>query len=166
MIVFDEIEYTITATCYDKNTFAERESIWDSIARSFRLIGPAKPRTPLGKIEPTKPRSPASKLERANQAVQFAERGHSYFNSSQYQQALEEFEKGKMVTHEVPWNFLGASMTYMQMVVTGAVPEDQVIIYVERAEKNIQACLLISPRDQVYLDAKRNIEDYRKRHNI
>jgi tetratricopeptide (TPR) repeat protein len=37
MIVFGGIEYAITATCFDQQTFAEREKVWDAIVTSFRL---------------------------------------------------------------------------------------------------------------------------------
>jgi hypothetical protein len=79
---------------------------------------------------------------------------------------FEQFEKGKMVTHEFTWNFLGASMTIMQMVETGAIPEDQIAMAIAKAEKDLQACLLISPREQDYLNALQGIQDFKKKHNI
>ena len=38
MIVFDETEYAITATCFDQKEFVEKEKIWDEIVASFRLL--------------------------------------------------------------------------------------------------------------------------------
>ncbi len=154
LINFGETEYAITANCFDQHKFVERENIWDAIVMSFRLILPVKPH------------KTTNVLERMKQAAQFAERGQSYFKSGNYQKALEQFEKGKMVTHEFTWNFLGASMTIMQMIETGAIPEDQMAMAIAKAEKDLQACLLISPREQDYLNALQGIQDFKKKHNI
>jgi tetratricopeptide (TPR) repeat protein len=40
LIVFNLIEYQLTAACYDQLTFQESENKWDSIARSFHLLQP------------------------------------------------------------------------------------------------------------------------------
>lgn len=37
MIVFAGIEYAITASSYDRQMFSEREGIWDTVVKSFRL---------------------------------------------------------------------------------------------------------------------------------
>ena len=37
LIVFGRVEYAITAICANENTLSERESIWDTIVKSFRL---------------------------------------------------------------------------------------------------------------------------------
>jgi tetratricopeptide (TPR) repeat protein len=37
MIVFGGVEYAITASCYNQRAFTERERIWDTVVRSFRL---------------------------------------------------------------------------------------------------------------------------------
>ena len=71
-----------------------------------------------------------------------------------------------MATYEFPWNFFGASMTLMQMIKTGAIPEGQVELAVTRAEKNLEACLLTTPREQDYLDMMVAIQDFRKSHSI
>jgi tetratricopeptide (TPR) repeat protein len=154
LLVFGETEYAVTATCFNQPAFAETEKVWDTVVTSFRPIGA------------TAPRRITSKLERIYQAAQFAERGHGYFRAGRYQEALEQFEQGQLVTHEYAGNFLGAGMTLMQMVVTGATPANQIASTVERAEKNLQACLLIAPREPDYLDALRQIQDYKRKHNI
>ncbi len=154
LIVFGETEYAITATCFDQQMLAESENMWDRIATSFRLIEPVgSSKTP-------------SKIDRMNQASQITERGFSYFRSGLYLKALEQFEKGKMISHEFTWNFLGVSMTIMQMLETGTVPKDQFTRAVKYAEKNLEVCLLLAPHEQDYLDAMRGIQDFKKRHNI
>ena len=37
LLVFGEIEYDITANCFDQKSFVERERTWDSIVKSFRI---------------------------------------------------------------------------------------------------------------------------------
>lgn len=37
MIVFAGIEFAITASSYDRQTFTERERIWDAVVKSFRI---------------------------------------------------------------------------------------------------------------------------------
>ena len=53
----------------------------------------------------------------------------------------------------------------VQMIEIQAIPEDQIPVYLERAEVNIAACLRIAPTEQDYLAVKRGIGEYRKRHN-
>jgi hypothetical protein len=105
-------------------------------------------------------------MEQMRQAMWFAEQGFSLFRSDHYQKALEQFEKGKMVTHEFTWNFLGASMTIMQMIEKGVIPEDQMRLAVALAEKNITACLLINPQEQDYITAMKDIQDFKKKRGI
>ena len=38
MIVLGETEYSITATCFDKEQLAEKEKTWDAIVASFHLL--------------------------------------------------------------------------------------------------------------------------------
>lgn len=154
LIYFGETEYAITANCFDRHRFIERENTWDTIVTSFRLITPVEPRKTASSIEPMR------------QAAQFFEQGHSLFRTGRYQKALEQFEKGKMVTHEFTWNFLGVSMTIMQMIETGAIPEDQITLAVAMAEKNLKACLLINPKEQDYLNAMKGVQDFKKKRGI
>ena len=37
LIVFGRVEYAITGICTNKNTLSEREAIWDTIVKSFRI---------------------------------------------------------------------------------------------------------------------------------
>ena len=94
------------------------------------------------------------------------EKGYGYFRSGYYQQALEQFERGKMITHEYPSNFLGVSMTLMQMVEEGAIPENQIRLTVRNAEKNLEVCLLISPGGQDYVEAMKAIQELKRKHNL
>jgi hypothetical protein len=154
LIVFGETEYAMTVTSFDRQRVAERESACDAIVMSFRQITPEKPDTS------------SSILERATKASQFFEQGNRHFQAGRYRQALAQFEKGKMVTHEFPWNFMGASMTLMQMIETGEVPKDQIKETLAMAEKNLQACLLISPTQQDYVQAMQIIQEYKRRYNV
>ncbi|MCB9419758.1 MAG: hypothetical protein H6667_08135 [Ardenticatenaceae bacterium] len=137
LIVFGETEYAMTVGCSDQQVFEEREQVWDGIAGSFRLI------------TPTKPVTTSSKIDRMMEAAKFAKRGHAHFRAGRYQKALKEFRMGMPVTHEFPWNFFGASMTLMQMVEKGHVPEDQILATILEAENFLKICLLIDPRHWV-----------------
>jgi hypothetical protein len=154
LIVFGGTEYAMTASSFDRQRFADQESTWDMIAMSFRQTAPKKPDTTNNLVD------------RATRAGRFFERGLRHFQSGRYRRALAEFEKGKMVSHEFPWNFVGASMTLMQMIEKDEIPEDQIKVTLAMAEKNLQACLLISPTQQDYLDAMQVIQDYKKRYNV
>jgi hypothetical protein len=154
LLVFDETEYAITATCFDQHAEAETEKAWDAMITSFRLIGASTPRRVT------------SKPERIYQAALYAEHGFDAFRAGRYQEALQHFEQGQLVTHEYPSNLLGISMTLMQMVVTGAIPAAKIPATVARAEKCVRACLLIAPNDPVYLDALKEIQDYKQKHNL
>ena len=152
MIVFGETEYAITATCFDQKAFAEREKIWDAIIATFRL--PPK----------TKTRS-VGDVEGMFQAAQFFELGSSYFRSGRYQEALEQFERGKLLTRKYPWNFFGVCATTMQMIEIEAISEDQIALHLEKAEKNLDQCLRIAPTEQDYLAVKNKIRELREKHH-
>jgi hypothetical protein len=154
LIVLGKTEYAMTANCYDHQVFIEREAVWDTIVRTFRLI------------KPTKPRKTTTKIERMEKAAFYAERGFRHFNAGRYQKALKEFERGKIVTHEFPWNFLHTSMTLMHMVEIGKIPQDQIPSAIIAAEKNLKMCLLIDPRQQDYIDMMEVIQGYKKRFNV
>ena len=154
MIVFGKTEYDMTANCFNPQTFAEREQIWDTIVKSFRLIPSVMPQ------------ETSNSLDRIYQAAMTFDKGYGYFKSGHHQQALEYFEKGKMITHEYPSNFFGVSMTLMQMIEMGEIPENQIRLAVRNAEKNLEVCLLISPREQDYLEAMKVIQEFKRKHNI
>lgn len=154
LIIFAETEFAMTANCFDRRRFDEMENIWDAVVRSFRQLTPLKPRKPTGKIE------------RMKQAAQFAERGFAYFRAGRYQEALEQFEAGKMVNQEFTWNCLGAGMTIMRMIEKGASPEYPIAVAVAKAEKDVQMCLLIDPKEPDYVNAMQAIKEFKKRHNI
>jgi len=154
MIVAGKTEYDMTANCFAQQTFAEREAVWDTIVKSFRLIAPIAPR------------ETTDIFDRIYQAATTFEKGYGYFRSGHFQQALEQFEKGKTITHEYPSNFFGVSMTLMQMIEVGAIPEDQIRLTVRNAEKNLEICLLISPKEQDYVEAMKVIQEFKKIHDV
>lgn len=154
LIVLGNSEYDLTATCFDQHIFVEREVIWDKVVQSFRLTTPVKPG------------STSNILDRMNQASKFFQIGNTYFTSGEYRKALEQFEQGKMVTHEFPWNFLGASMTTMQMLEKGLIPTDQIRQALKYAEGNLEMCLLISPQEQDYIDRMKAIQEFKKKHSL
>ena len=59
-------------------------------------------------------------------AYHYYEIGNGFFQSGRYKEALEQFEKGKLLTNKFPGNFFGVSMTIMQMIEVGAIPKDQI----------------------------------------
>jgi hypothetical protein len=154
IVVLGNTEYDITATCYDRRIFLEREPVWDKVVQSLRLRAPEKPKQTSGVFE------------RMQQASHIFETGYGYFRSGQYREALEQFEKGKLVTQEFPGNFLGTSMTIMQMIETGAIPEEQFAWAVTQAEQNLKVCLLINPREKDYINVMNALQDFKKKHNI
>jgi tetratricopeptide (TPR) repeat protein len=151
LIVFGEIEYDMTANCFDQQSFVEREQIWDSIVRSFRVIAPVKP------PETT------NVTDRIYQAALVFDKGYGYFQSGNYLKALEFYEKGKLITHEYPSNFFGVSMTLMQMIEVGAIPKNQIRLALRNAEKNLELCLLISPSQEDYIEAMKIIQDFKRK---
>ena len=100
------------------------------------------------------------------QANHFFEIGNGFFQSGRYKEALEQFEKGKLLTDKFPGNFFGVSMTAMQMIELGAIPKDQILFYLEKAEQNIDECLRIAPTHLDYLSAKNIIRDYKKKYHV
>jgi tetratricopeptide (TPR) repeat protein len=92
--------------------------------------------------------------------------GNNLFQSGRYKEALEQFEKGKLITDIFPGNFLGVSMTAMQMIELGTIPKDQIPSYLEKAEQNINECLRIAPTDLEYINAKNIIKDYKKKYRV
>ena len=100
------------------------------------------------------------------QADRYFENGNDFFQSGRYKEALEQFEKGKLVTKKFAGNFFGVSMTAMQMIEVGAIPKDQIPFYLEKAEQNIDECLRIVPTHPDYLSAKNIIRDYKKKYHV
>jgi hypothetical protein len=150
MIILSETEYVITATCFNQAELAKKEQIWDEIVSSFRLPG-----IESGNID-----------DLEVQAYMFFEIGYSYFRSGRYREALEQYEKGKLLTKKSPGNYFGVSMTIMQMIEVKAIPKDQISFYLEKAGKNIDECLRIAPMRQDYLQAKNIIRDYKKKYQV
>ena len=105
----------------------------------------------------------AGERESLLQAEHCFQTGNAFFQSGRYQEALAQFEKGKRLSSQFPGNFLGVSMTIMQMIERGAIPEDQISQCLERAEQNIDECLRIAPNHADYLSAKSMIRGYKKK---
>lgn len=154
LITFGEVEYAITANCFERQEFTERERVWDEVVKSFKLTTPAKPQK-ITKL-----------LGRARRAARLFERGYSCFRRGKYQKALRWFEEGKKATGEFPWNSFGVAMTLLQMIEAGKIPDGEIAFTLAMAEKNLQQCLLISPREQDYLDAMKAIQDLRAKYGI
>ncbi len=108
----------------------------------------------------------AGEREEFLQANHYFEIGYGFFQSGRYKEALEQYEKGKLLSNKFPGNFLGVSMTAMQMVEVGAIPADQFPFYLEKAEQNIDQCLRIAPTHPDYLSAKNIIGDYKKKYHV
>jgi tetratricopeptide (TPR) repeat protein len=100
---------------------------------------------------------------KANQCFQM---GNSFFQANRYKEALEQFEKGKLLSNKFPGNFLGVSMVAMHMIEVGAIPKDQIPLYLEKAEQNIDQCLRIAPIHPDYLNAKNIIGEYKKKYHV
>jgi tetratricopeptide (TPR) repeat protein len=153
-IVFGPVEYAITANCFDRAKLTEKEQTWDKIVQSFKLI-PSKV-----------PQNTPNYFERMNEVSKICEKGHSYFQAGKYVKALEQFEKSKLVSQEFTWGFLGTSMTLMQMIEVGMVPDDELETTLIRAESNLEECLLISPKEPDYHQAMEIIQEYKKRYGV
>jgi hypothetical protein len=106
--------------------------------------------------------------ERAHtmQANDYCQIGNSFFQSGRCKEALEQFEKGKLVTNKFPGNFFGVSTVVMYMIEIGAIPREQIPFYLEKAEQNIDQCLRIAPIHLDYLSVKNIIRDYKKKYNV
>jgi tetratricopeptide (TPR) repeat protein len=100
------------------------------------------------------------------QANHFFEIGYGFFQSGRYMEALEQYEKGKLLSNKFPGNYFGVSMTAMQMIEEGAIPADQIPIYLEKAEQNIDQSLRIAPTRMDYQSAKNIIKDYKKKYHL
>ncbi len=100
------------------------------------------------------------------QANHCFEIGNGYFQSNRYKEALEQFEKGKLLSKQFPGNFLGVSMVTMQMISVGAIPLDQIPFHLDKADQNIDQCLRIAPTNPEYRSAKNIIRDYKKKYLV
>jgi tetratricopeptide (TPR) repeat protein len=103
-------------------------------------------------------------MDRVYKAYIHFETGHKFFRTGKYEEALEQFEKGKRQSTELSGNFLGVSTTIMQMIEFNAVAEDQISTNLDRAEENINECIRISPTESDYLNLKNEIDKYRKKY--
>ncbi len=106
--------------------------------------------------------------ERENilQANHYMQIGNDFFQSGGYKEALEQFEKGISITNYFPGNYFGVCMVTMQMIEMGEIPKDQIPLYLEKAEQNINERLRIAPTHLEYLDAKNIIQDYKKKYHV
>jgi tetratricopeptide (TPR) repeat protein len=106
--------------------------------------------------------------ERADtlQANDYFQIGNAFFQSGRCKEALEQFEKGKLVTNRFPGNSFGVSMVVMHMIERGAIPRDQIPFYLEKAEQNIDQCLRIAPTNPDYQRSKIVIGEYRKKYLV
>jgi tetratricopeptide (TPR) repeat protein len=108
----------------------------------------------------------AGEREDSHQAYHYYEIGLGFFQSGRYREALEQFEKGKLLTNKFPGNYFGVSMTAMQMIEVGAIPRDQFPFYLEQAERNIDQCLRIAPTNPDYQRSKIIIGEYNKKYGV
>ena len=108
----------------------------------------------------------AGESEDILKANQYFQIGNSFFQSNRYKNALEQFEKGKLLSNKFPGNYFGVSMVAMQMIEVGVIHKDQIPLYLEIAEKNIDQCLRISPIHPEYLNAKNIIGEYKKKYHV
>ena len=100
------------------------------------------------------------------QANDYLQTGNEFFQSGRCKEALEQFEKGKLVATRFPGNFFGVSMVSMHMIATGAIPKDQVPVYLDKAEQSINECLRMAPSNQDYQRAKTIITEYKKEYRV
>jgi tetratricopeptide (TPR) repeat protein len=108
----------------------------------------------------------ASEREDSLQAYHYYEIGIDFFQSGHYKEALEQYEKGKLLTNKFPGNYFGVSMTAMQMIEVGAIPKDQFPFYLKKAEQNIDQCLRIAPTNPDYQRSKIIIGEYKKKYHV
>lgn len=108
----------------------------------------------------------AGEREDSLQAYHYFEIGNGFFQSGRYKEALEQFEKGKLLTNKFPGNYFGVSMTAMQMIEVGAISKDQFPFYLEKAEQNIDQCLQIAPANPDYQRSKIIIREYKKKYHV
>jgi tetratricopeptide (TPR) repeat protein len=108
----------------------------------------------------------AGEREDILKANQYFQIGNGFFQSGRCKEALEQFEKGKLVTNKFPGNFFGVSMVAMHMIEIGAIPKDQIPFYLEKADLNIDQCLRIAPIHSDYISAKKIIGEYKKKYHV
>ncbi len=104
--------------------------------------------------------------EKFLQANDYCQIGNSYFQSGRCNEALDQFEKGKLVAPNFSGNYFGVSMVTMHMIELGMVPKDQIPFYLRRAEMNIDECLRIAPKHLEYLEAKNIIREYKNKYQV
>jgi len=141
----------MTASCFGDQVIARRERIWDKAVESFRLTASVKPRSATGF------------LALMREAGACYEEGYNCFRAGRYWNALQQYEKGILVSGEFPWNYFGRAMTLMHMIEIGAIPESKIGLALALADKDVQSCLLICPNERDYKDALRVIREYRKK---
>ena len=149
MIVFDETEYAITASCFRQESYITYEEKWDSIVRSFAIFRHKKP-------------APTNEGERILNAAIYFECGHGLFNAGKYKEAIEQFEKGQLLGNILPGNYFGVAATIMQMLEKDLIPKKDIKDQLLLAEKNIKECLRISPNEQDYKDVHQIIIEKKK----
>jgi tetratricopeptide (TPR) repeat protein len=108
----------------------------------------------------------AGELEATMQANDYFQIGNGFFQSGRCKEALEQFEKGKLVMNKFPGNFFGVSMVAMHMIEIGAIPKDQIPFYLEKAKQNIDQCLLIAPTNPDYQRTKIIIGEYENKYRV
>jgi tetratricopeptide (TPR) repeat protein len=152
LLVLDGIEYAITATSSDEHLHVKQSVKWDNIVTSFQLLPSTNARSQLVEM--------AYFLE----AQKFFERGNQEFLAGQYHKALEQFEQGTRIAPNIPGNFLGISMTLMQMVERHIIPKDQTRMYLDRAIYYMQECVRLAPGEKDYWYILEQIKQAQKRH--
>ena len=149
MVVFDETEYAITATCPSKELFLEYEEKWDLIVETFKIIPHEKP-------------TPVNEREKVLNAGIYFEHGHSLYNAGKYEEAIEQFEKGKVLANYLPGNYFGITLTILEMIEKGLIPNNQIKQELIRAESNVKECLRIFPNEKDYLNIYKLIVEKKK----
>ena len=149
MIVFNETEFDITASCFSEAAFTQTEKKWDEIVKTFKIYRHKQP-------------TPIDEAERMTNAGIYFEYGNSLFNAGKYREAIEQFEKGKALGGILPSNSFGIAVTIMQMIEKELIPEAEVSSQLTRAEKNIKDCIRISPTQPDYREVERLIMEKKK----
>jgi tetratricopeptide (TPR) repeat protein len=104
--------------------------------------------------------------EKYFQAGELVQQGNSLFQANHLEEALEIFEKGKVLFPNIPSMYLGISMVTMQYVELGKVISEQIPEYIKKAELNIKECIRLAPNDYEYIHAKEIIEEYKSKYHI
>jgi tetratricopeptide (TPR) repeat protein len=108
---------------------------------------------------------PEEEREKIIHANDYFQLGNDYFQAGRYKDALEQFEKGKIITTKFSGNFFGVSMVSMQMIELGMIPKEQIPIFLSKAEMNIEECLRLAPNHSDYLLAQNIIREYKNKHH-